>query len=49
MFSSLQQIPSGYRVTVSLFAKSAAAFNPFIYFFMFAGFRRDTRMVLRRM
>ena len=49
MISFTQKIPNGYRVTASLFAKSATAFNPVIYFFMFAGFRRDTRMVLRRM
>ena len=31
-----------------LFAKSATAYNPFIYFFMFKGFRRDTVIVFKR-
>ena len=46
---NFQKIPSGYRVTASLFCKSATAYNPFIYFFMFKGFRAETRRVLRRM
>lgn len=31
-----------------LFAKSATAYNPFIYFFMFKGFRQDTVNVFKR-
>ena len=37
-----------YRFIASLFCKSATAYNPVIYFFMFRGFREDTRMVLSR-
>ena len=44
----VQDIPELYRVIVCLFAKSATAYNPFIYFFMFKGFRRDTVNVLKR-
>ena len=43
-----QDIPADYRFTASLFCKSATAYNPFIYFFMFRGFREDTRTVLNR-
>ena len=45
----LQKIPETYRLVVSLFAKSATAYNPFIYFFMFKGFRRDTMNVIKRL
>jgi len=41
-------IPGEYRLAAGLFAKSAAAVNPFIYFFMSAGFRRDTCNILHR-
>ena len=44
----LQDIPEVYRVVVSLFAKSATAYNPIIYFFLFKGFRKDTAQVFRR-
>ena len=44
-----QMIPETYRVIVCLFAKSATAYNPFIYFFMFKGFRRDTMRVIKRL
>ena len=44
----LQEIPAEYRLVAGLFAKSAAAVNPFIYFFMSAGFRRDTGNILHR-
>ena len=44
----LQAIPGEYRLVAGLFAKSAAAVNPFIYFFMSAGFRRDTGNILHR-
>ena len=47
-FRILQDIPEAYRVVVSLFAKSATAYNPVIYFFMFKGFRKDTAMVFQR-
>ena len=47
-FSDNQEIPSEYRFIASLFCKSATAYNPFIYFFMFKGFREDTRNVLHR-
>ena len=43
-----QAIPAEYRLVAGLFAKSAAAVNPFIYFFMSAGFRRDTGNILHR-
>ena len=36
-----------YRVAASLFCKSATAFNPFIYFFLSQGFRRDLMRLLR--
>ena len=47
-FTILQDIPEAYRLVVSLFAKSAAAYNPIIYFFMFKGFRKDTAIVFQR-
>ena len=47
-FTKLQDIPEAYRVVVSLFAKSATAYNPIIYFFMFKGFRKDTAIVFQR-
>ena len=43
-----QNIPHEYRFIASLFCKSATAYNPFIYFFMFKGFRKDTKNVLFR-
>jgi len=48
MVTEPKDIPELYRVVVCLFAKSATAYNPFIYFFMFKGFRRDTVNVLKR-
>ena len=47
-FNYFQQIPETYRVVVCLFAKTATAYNPFIYFFMFKGFRQDTVNVFKR-
>ena len=47
-FTIMQDIPEAYRVVVSLFAKSATAYNPIIYFFMFKGFRKDTAIVFQR-
>ena len=44
----VQEIPADYRFIVCLFCKSATAYNPFIYFFMFKGFREDTRNVFKR-
>jgi len=38
-----------YRVAASLFCKSATVFNPFIYFFMSAGFRADCWLLTSRM
>ena len=43
-----QEIPEHFRLVASLFAKTSAAVNPFIYFFMSEGFRKDTSFVFRR-
>ena len=45
----IQEISAEYRFIASLFCKSATAYNPFIYFFMFKGFRDDTRHVFNRL
>ena len=44
----LQEIPGQFRLVASLFAKTSTAVNPFIYFFMSEGFRKDTSFVFRR-
>ena len=44
----VQEISAEYRFIASLFCKSATAFNPFIYFFMFKCFREDTIKVFNR-
>ena len=46
--SPLQDIPASFRLLANLFAKSATAVNPFIYFFMSRGFRSDTVNLLLR-
>ena len=43
-----QEIPGQFRLVASLFAKTSTAVNPFIYFFMSEGFRKDTSSVFRR-
>ena len=48
LYKYFQTIPSSLRVIACLFCKSATAFNPFIYFFMSKGFRRDTKVILYR-
>ena len=48
MVTQPHDIPAQYRFIASLFCKSATAYNPVIYFFMFRGFREDTRNVLSR-
>lgn len=44
-----KEIPSQYRLVASLFAKTSTAVNPFIYFFMSKGFRKDTLLVFSRL